>query len=850
MRLRRLALVLLLLLVGLAAAGYAWIAADLPSLNTLPERLNPPSVRITDRHGRLLYEVLPEEGGRHAVVPLESIPLALRQATIATEDSGFYRNPGFDLAGILRALWIDLAASLEQRRIETPAGGSTITQQVARNLLLSPEERGERSLRRKLRELLLAWRLTRSLSKDEILALYLNQTYYGGLAYGVEAAAQTFFGKPVSELDLAESALLAGLPQAPARYNPFTDPEAAQARQRIVLGLMQRAGFIDAEQQALAEREQLVFASTPYPMQAPHFVMMVRAQLDELFTPDELEQGGGLVVRTTLDLDWQGHAERAVQRQLERLRRSEDGLGHNVNSAALVALDPHDGQILALVGSPDYFDAAHGGAINMALAPRQPGSALKPILYAAALDPAQTSAPWTAATMLLDVSTAFQTQDGKAYTPANYDLIEHGPVLVREALASSLNIPAVITLDHVGLERLFELTANLGITTLDDPQSYDLSLALGGGAVRLIELTAAYGAFANGGDRVDPLSVLEVTDLQGETLYTASPPSPRSVLDERLAWLISDILSDDDARRVGFGANSVLRLDRPAAVKTGTTSNFHDNWTVGYTPDLVVGVWVGNTDYQPMREVSGLTGAAPIWHQFVRAVLTGRPPREFVQPEGFLRMEICALSGLLPSRSSPETASGVQRQEALPPTAECPYRRWEWFIDGTQPAQPDIFYRRVPIDVATGLLADAATPLDRIREQVVLDLPPQARPWARAQGLTLLSDLQAAAGVAGDAQPAAPLRLVSPAQGSVYVLTPGFESDAQRVRLEAVGESGLRPVTLWLDGELLATFDRSPYQTWWSLAPGEHQAWAEGTRQDGTRTVSERVSFRVEEGGP
>jgi len=443
-------------------------------------------------------------------------------------------------------------------------------------------------------------------------------------------------------------------------------------------------------------------------------------------------------------------------------------------------------------------------------------------------EPTAGGAPWTAASMLLDVSTAFQTQNGKAYTPANYDLREHGPVLVREALASSLNIPAVITLDHVGLDRLFELTASLGITTLDDPQSYDLSLALGGGAVRLIELTAAYGAFANGGDRVQPYSILEVTDLQGETLYAASPPSLRRVLDERLTWLISDILSDDDARRIGFGANSVLRLDRPAAVKTGTTSNFHDNWTVGYTPDLVVGVWVGNPDYQPMREVSGLTGAAPIWHQFMRAVLTGRPPSEFTQPEGFDRAEICALSGLLP-------------------TAECPYRRWEWFIEGTGPTQPDTFYRRALIDAATGRLADADTPPERVQEQVLLDLPPQARPWARAQGLTLLSDLQAAAGEAG---PAAPLRLVSPAQGSAFVLSPDFEADAQRARLEAVGESGLGQVTLWLDGEMLAAFDQAPYQFWWPLAPGEHQAWAEGTRSDGTRLISQRVTFTVEDGRP
>jgi membrane carboxypeptidase/penicillin-binding protein PbpC len=351
---------------------------------------------------------------------------------------------------------------------------------------------------------------------------------------------------------------------------------------------------------------------------------------------------------------------------------------------------------------------------------------------------------------------------------------------------------------------------------------------LGGGAVRLIELTAAYGAFANGGDRVEPYSILEVTDLQGETLYAASPPSPRRVLDERLTWLISDILSDDDARRIGFGANSVLRLDRPAAVKTGTTSNFHDNWTVGYTPDLVVGVWVGNPDYQPMREVSGLTGAAPIWHQFMRAVLTGRPPSEFIQPAGFVRVEICALSGLLP-------------------TAECPYRRWEWFIEGTRPTLPDTFYRQLRIDAATGRLADADTPPERVQEQILLDLPPQARPWARAQGLTLLSDLQA---VAGEAGPAAPLRLVSPSQGSAFVLSADFDADAQRARLEAVGESGLRQVTLWLDGEMLAAFNQAPYQFWWPLAPGEHQAWAEGTRSDGTQVISERVAFTVEVGSP
>jgi penicillin-binding protein 1C len=822
-----------LTLVGLGILGTVRLVADLPALETLSAQLNPPSVRITDRNGRILYEVLGQEGGRHVVVPLESIPLALRQATIATEDRSFYDNPGVDFVGIARALWINLTTRLQDQQNETLVGGSTITQQVARNLLLSAEERGQRSLYRKLREALLAWKLTRTYSKDEILALYLNQTYYGGLTYGVEAASQTFFGKPVSHLDLAECALLAGMPQAPSLYNPFTDPEAAKERQRVVLGLMEKVGFIDEQQRALAEREQLIFASTPYPVQAPHFVMMVRAILDGIFTPDQIFLHGGLVVRTTLDLDWQGHAERAVARHLADLQSSESGLGHNVNNASLVALDPTSNQILALVGSPDFFDATSSGAINMAIAPRQPGSALKPILYAAAMDPppslrdGQSTEPWTAATMLLDVSTSFVTHDGKAYTPANYDQEEHGPVLVREALASSLNIPAVITLDHIGIPGLFQQASALGITTLQDPEQYDLSLALGGGAVRLLELTAAYGAFANGGYRVTPISILDVQDLQGNTLYTAPSVSNLRVLDERLAWLISDILSDNDARRIGFGPHSVLRIDRSAAVKTGTTSNFHDNWTVGYTPDLVVGVWVGNTSYEPMRDVNGLTGAAPIWHQFMRTVLSGSPLQPFVRPQGIVQEEVCFLSGLLP-------------------TPACPYRRLEWFIDGTQPTEPDHVYREVQIDTASGRLADADTPPERRYTTTVLDLPPEAHPWAHAEGITLLSDLLTDFRAETSLDRAPSLHLTSPSHGSVYRLSPGLDADAQRIVVEAMSEVQLDEISLWMDGILLTRFEEGPYRLWWPLSEGPHEVWAEGISQNGEPVTSERVVFTVE----
>ncbi len=639
-----------------------WLTWDLPDINQLNTNLKFPSVRIVDRNGALLYEVLEEDGGRNVVVPLERIPENLIKATIATEDQGFYSHPGVDLKGVMRAVWINLRGG------EMVVGGSTITQQVSRNLLLASEERGERSLRRKLREMILAIQLTRRLSKDEVLEFYLNQTYYGGMAYGVEAAAQTFFAKPVSELDLAESAMLAGMPQAPAVYNPFTDISAAKERQGVVLRLMEESGTISQEQHASALRENLVLAEKPYPMEAPHFVMMVKNELDSLFSREEIYANGGLVVWTTLDLNWQKIAEQAITHHLDAMQHSEDGFGHNINNAALVAIDPNSGEVLSLVGSPDYFDDQHGGAINMAISTRQPGSALKPLVYSAALDPGRGNGTWNAATMLLDVKTSFLTQEGKSYIPENYDLQEHGPVLLREALASSLNIPAVIALDHIGLEELFAELAGMGITTLKDPHTYDLSLALGGGEIRLLELTAAYGTFANTGYRVEPRLIREITNPRGEILFSPETVKAIRVLDARVAWLISDILSDNDARRIGFGLNSVLRLDRPAAVKTGTTSNFHDNWTVGYTPDLVVGVWSGNTNYESMRGVNGLSGAAPIWHQFMRSVLKGYPPRPFIQPPGFVRSRslcplwVCCRLNFAHSQ------------------------KLEWFIQGTEPA--------------------------------------------------------------------------------------------------------------------------------------------------------------------
>jgi len=822
----------------LGGVAFLWLIADLPTPDALQGRLHLPSIRITDRHGQLLYEALPEEGGRHTVLPLEQIPLACQQAAIATEDRYFYQNPGVDLIGIGRAVWIQIQGG--------EAGGSTITQQVARNLLLEAGERGERSLRRKLREAYLAWRLTGHYSKDEILGFYLNQTYYGGMAYGIEAAAQTFLGKPAQELSVAECALLAGLPQAPAVYNPFTDPEAAKERQRVVLGLLEAQGYLNQEQRQLAERQPLRFASTPYPIEAPHFVMMVRAEVDRLVAQDDVYAHGGLTVQTTLDLDWQRLAEKAVAQQVQKVKEDRQGMGHNLNSAALVALDPYSGEILALVGSPDYFDSDNGGAINMANTPRQPGSALKPLVYAAAFDP-ERSQPWTAATMILDVRATFATREGEPYTPVNYDGLEHGPVSARTALASSLNIPAVKALDFTGLPALVTLANRLGVGSLENPQDYDLSVALGGGDVRLLELTAAYGAFANGGFRLAPYAIEQIADPQGHVLYQHAAAALQRGLDERVAWLISDILSDPDARRLGFGRNSALQLDRPAAVKTGTTTNFHDNWTIGYTPDLVVGVWAGNTNYEPMHDITGLTGAAPIWHQFMRDALTGTPERAFTRPDGLARVEVCALSGLLPGEA-------------------CPYLRQEWFIRGTEPTLTDHIYHNVTLDSASGRLADGSTPAERRIQALALDLPPEAGEWARQHGVLLLADLanpSAPLTEAGQTPATQPIWLLAPAANSTYRITASLPLESQRIRVEAAGVAGLRNITLWVDGEILATQETGPTVAWWQLEAGVHTFWAQAEIANALPTgggnaqahltntvVSERIEITVLAGPP
>jgi membrane peptidoglycan carboxypeptidase len=484
--------------------------------------------------------------------------------------------------------------------------------------------------------------------------MYLNEIYFGNLAYGVEAAAQTYFEKSAADLTLAESSLLAGLPQGPVDLDPLTSLDRAKERQWIVLNLMIAEGYTSRPEAEEAYLEPLIFAPQVVSLEAPHFAIYVRQLLEEKFGPDQVANGG-LRVTTTLDIDYQHLAE-----ILARQHVAEVGQEHNMTNAALIAMKPGTGEILAMLGSLDYRQEAIDGNVNIALSERQPGSAIKPLTYAAALSIEESEGvPWTAADILWDVPVTYEQYDGSAYKPVNYDGKFHGPTRLRDALANSYNIPAVLLLQDIGLQKLIEIASKMGITSWQqDPGRYGLSLTLGGGEVTPLELTAAYSVFANGGYYIPPAAILKVEDSRGRVLYSYDPPSPEQVVDSRIAFLISDILDDDPARWPAMGRNNPLDLPFPAAVKTGTTNEFRDNWTVGYTPGLALGVWTGNADNSEMINISGLSGAAPLWSEYMqsiygdydlRAVLgneNGQPPTEFVPPPGLEKQNICDLSNL------------------------------------------------------------------------------------------------------------------------------------------------------------------------------------------------------------
>ncbi len=656
---------LILFGVVLAAGFYALVVFRLPDVSGLRSKASQfETMRILDRKENLLYEIVPPEAGRRDYVAIDEISPWVLAAVIAVEDRDYYSHPGFDIRAILRAVLQNTESGA------TVSGASTITQQLARNLLLG-EERNERTFSRKIREIVLAAEITRRYSKDEILEIYLNENYYGNHAYGIEAAARTYFRRSAKNLNFAQASFLAGLPQAPGYYDIFSNREATLERMKTVLLLAYKQSSEDGcisirggrecirvdpvmVSSAAGEIEKWDFVPEKFDMRFPHWVNYIYTKLEADYGADFLYRSG-YTVYTTLDPDLQETAEHELREQIGLLS------GSGAYNGAVIILHPESGDILAMVGSPDFNDADHSGQVNMSVSPRQPGSSIKPLIYASAFEKG-----WTPATLIWDVETDF-SPTGKdedllyspPYHPTNYDGKNHGPVLIREALASSFNIPAVKALQYVGIyddpttevrDGFVPFAKRFHIDSLDKA-GWGLSLALGGGEVTLLELTNAYAVFANGGKYVPARSILKITDHNSNIVYQAETPLFEKVLNEEYSFQITSILSDDDARSAAFGTGSVLNLSYPASVKTGTTNDYRDNWAVGYNAQIAVGVWVGNADNRPMDGMTGITGAAPVWHNIMEKAgyLRSEIRNGTVQrPAGIIEIPICADSGTMP----------------------------------------------------------------------------------------------------------------------------------------------------------------------------------------------------------
>jgi len=734
---------LAVLFVAAAIYTYYDIASSLPTVGDLRIKAAQfETTRILDREGNLLYEINDPEAGKRTYIPLEQISPSLLAATIAIEDKEFYTHKGYDPFAILRAFWQNIQSG------ETVSGASTITQQLSRALLFSPEERQARTYLRKVREAILASEVERRYTKDEILELYLNEIYYGNLAYGIEAAAETYFGKTAGQLSLGEAAFLAGLPQAPSVYDIYSSREITMVRfQSVLLALLalsEERGCIfvsnteavvcvdgNAAALALQEIQDRTFVAPVVEMRFPHWVQYIRTQLETMFDPQTIYRSG-FTVYTTLDPLLQEAAQLQVTAQVAAIADL------HVTGGALVAIKPSTGEILAMVGSPDFYNELYSGQVNMAVSPtRQPGSSIKPLTYLAAFEKG-----WNPATLIWDVPSEFppsglESDTREPYIPTNFSHDFRGPVTVRTALANSLNVPAVKTLQFVGVyddpetpekDGLVAMAERMGITSLTRAD-YGLSLTLGGGEVSLLELTGAYAVIANNGVRHPPFSIQRIVDFKGKSVFDYQPTPGEQVISPQHAFLITSILSDRVARAPVFGTNSILNLSFPAAVKTGTSNDAKDNWTLGFTPDLAVGAWVGNPDATPMGNTTGVTGAGPIWAQFMTYAapyLTGGYPTPFLRPEGIREQTICTVSGSQPSHWCPEV-------------------REEFFTYDEPALSPEHdFWKEVEMDTWTGLMASESCS-EFTKDELVLNVTerfavdwirsdPDGRNWARDMG--------------------------------------------------------------------------------------------------------------------
>ena len=718
--------------VGVAVASvfgiYTFYAAQLPDAGVIERQQEKfETIRFYDRTGQhLLYESVdprPFRGDR-TYMPLREMAPAVIQAAVALEDHNFWDNPGINVRGLIRAFVSNLQGGGVQ-------GGSSITQQLIKNVVIPVEERAQQSYARKLKEVILAMEVTRRYDKGKILEWYLNYNFYGNLAYGIEAASRVYFGKSVSELNVAEAAMLAPIPQFPA-LNPIDNPEDAKIRQGVTLQVMVDAGYLSQAEadaafaQALDLRDSV--AERFEIVTAPHFALYALERIKEEFnTVDDPYRiwKEGLTVYTTLDVALQRYAEQAARAHIAKLNEQ----GRNVNNASVVVLKPDTGEILAMVGSLDYNNEEIDGQVNVAISERQPGSSFKPYVYLTGLLQGMTPA-----SMILDVRTAFTQNDNSVYVPENYDRLYHGPVSLRDALAQSLNIPAIRVMDQVGVASALRTSHRMGINGLDRGLNYyGLNLVLGGGEVTLLDHTYAYSVLANGGvmagqpvppqshrsgfRNLDPVAILQVRNSAGEALKKYEEPDQERIISADAQYVLADIMSDNVARSPMFGiSNNLVLSDRRVSAKTGTTNGWKDAWTVGFTPQLTVGVWIGNTDNESMNNVTGASGAAPIWKSVMERYHQGLPVRWYERPRNVVAETVCQPSGLLPS-------------------PDCQRQRQEMFIAGTEPKVVDNLWQPFEIDKRNGLLARASTPDAERETRVYLILPPEAEDWVQRSGI-------------------------------------------------------------------------------------------------------------------
>lgn len=653
-------------LVGLSflvVVVFAWYSRGLPDPGKI-QRQSGYSTEILDRTGKtVLYDVITDQDRRFT--PLSEVPQTLRDATISIEDKDFYKHQGFDPLAVPRII----KNVIVNRRL---IGGSTITQQLVKTVLLS----NERKISRKIREFVLAVRIEKAYTKDEILQMYLNEVPYGGGTAGVAAAVQLYFGKEVKDLNLIESIILAGLPQSPSHYSPYIgEPLAYVPRAKEVARRMREDGKItkEVEQQVVNGLDKVVFVGLGTKIKAPHFVMYIKQILEDKYGSNVLDVGG-LKVTTSLDWDLQEKAELTVKEEVDKVSKSL-----NISNGASVILDTNSGEILSMVGSKDFFDKLIDGEVNVTTRARQPGSSIKPLVYATAF-----SKGYSPASVLADVITEFPGKDENTpYIPKNYDGKEHGLLHLRDTLASSINIPAVKLVALVGVNEVLSQGYKMGFTTLEPTKAtlsrVGLSMALGGAEIKLLDMVSAYSVFANGGLKVEPVAILKIEDSNGKVIYENKEMKRERVLDERVSFLINSVLSDNNARLLTFGPNSYLNLgSRAVAVKTGTTNDLRDNWTVGWSKDTVVGVWVGNNNNDKMRNVaSGVSGAAPIWRRQILDVLSKRPDKPFTPADGVSQVEVDRISGF-------PAHDGFASYK-------------EWFINGSVPGGPDTIHTKLKV---------------------------------------------------------------------------------------------------------------------------------------------------------